>query len=61
MGFAGVRTPQKDDVRLFDFAIGACSASRSENRRQTGDAGSVSSTVATIDVVATDDRARKFL
>jgi hypothetical protein len=61
MGFSRIGAPKKDDIRLFHFAIGAGAASRAENRRQTGDAWGVSSPVATIDVVATDDRADKFL
>jgi hypothetical protein len=61
MGFASVRTPKQNDVRLFDFAVGTCAATRSENRRQTGDAWSVSSAVATVNVVAADHRPRKLL
>jgi hypothetical protein len=56
-----IGTPEQDHVRLFDFAIGTCAATRSEDRRQTGDAWGVSSPVAAIDVVATDDGAHKFL
>jgi len=61
MSFARVRTPKKNDIGLFHFAVGAGAAARAENRRQTGDARGVSSPVATIDVVATDDRADEFL
>jgi hypothetical protein len=55
MGLAGVRTPKKNDVGFFHFAVRAGAPARSENRRQTGDAWGVSSPVATIDVVAPDD------
>ena len=61
MRLASVRTPEQDYVRVFDFAVGTCAASRSENRRQTGDAGGVSSTVATVYVIGTDDGADEFL
>src|SRR6185437_10063944 len=56
-----VGTPQQDDVRLFYFTIRAGSPARSEYRRQTGDAGGVSSTVAAVDVVAADHRPDKLL
>ncbi len=58
---ARVRAPQKDHVRLFNFAVRTGAASRSEYRRQTGDAGGVSSAVAAIDVVAADHRAHELL
>jgi len=61
MSFPRVGAPKQNHVRLFRLAIGTCSASRTENRRQTGDAGGMSSPVAAINVVATDDRANKFL
>jgi hypothetical protein len=61
MGLASVRSPQENYIGLFDFAIGTCSAARSEDRRQTGDAWGVSSPVATIDVVAPDNRSNEFL
>jgi hypothetical protein len=59
--FARVRSPQDDQVGLFGLLIRARAAARSENRRQTGDAGSVSGTVTAIDVVAADNGAREFL
>jgi len=61
MSFPGVGAPKQNNVRLFRLAIGTCSSPRAEDRRQTGDAGGVSSPVATINVVAADDRANKFL
>jgi hypothetical protein len=61
MGLAGVRAPQKNYIRLFNFAVGAGAPSRTEYRRQTGDAGGVSSAVAAIDVVAADHCANEFL
>src|SRR5690348_7444921 len=61
MRLARVRAPQKNNVRLFDFAVGTRSAARPENRRQTGDAGGVSSPVAAVNVVRADDRADEFL
>ncbi len=61
MSFTRVRTPKKNDICLFSFAVGAGAPSRTENRRQTGDARGVSSAVTTIDVVTTDDRAHEFL
>src|SRR5215813_8072595 len=57
----GVRAPQQDDVRLFNLAVRTCAAARSENRRQTGDAGGVSSPVAAIYVVRPHHGTNKFL
>ncbi len=59
--FASVRTPQDDQIGLFQLAIGTRAASRSKDRRQTDDAGSVSGTIAAINIVATDDQASKLL
>jgi hypothetical protein len=61
MGFTRIRTPQKNYVRFFRLAVRTRSSSRPKNCRQTGDARRVSSPVATVDVVATDHRADKFL
>jgi hypothetical protein len=61
MGLASVRAPKKNYIRLFNFAVGAGTPAGTEYRRQTGDAGGVSSTVAAIDVVAADYGAHKFL
>ncbi len=46
MGFARVRAPQDDQVRVLDLPIAAGAATSSEYRRQTGDARSVSGAVA---------------
>ena len=51
-----VRSPQQNHIRLFNLAIRAGAAPRSEYRRQTGDARGVSSAVAAIDVVAAASR-----
>src|SRR5580704_14489220 len=59
--FPCVRSPQQNYVRLFDFAIRACSPACSEYRRQTGDARRMSSPVAAINVVRTHDAAHEFL
>ena len=56
-----VRAPQQDNFALFNFAVRTRPASRSENRRQTGDAWRVSSTVTTVNVVCADDRAHELL
>src|SRR5215472_2391961 len=56
-----IGSPQQDDVRLFNLTIRAGAAARPEYRRQTGDAGGVSSTVATIDMVAADHRPHELL
>src|SRR5580698_10986750 len=61
MGFPGVRSPQQNDVGVFNFAIRAGAAARPEYRRQTGDAGSVSSPVAAVDVIRTHDAADELL
>jgi hypothetical protein len=54
MRFARVRSPQENDVRLLDFAVGARSSTRPECRRQTDDARCVSCPVATVDVVGAE-------
>jgi hypothetical protein len=59
--FPRVGAPKQDHVSVFSFAIRACAATRSEDRRQTGDAGSVSSTVAAIDIVCPHHGTDKFL
>jgi len=59
--FPRVGTPKQDHISIFSFTIRAGAAARSKNRRQTGDAGGVSSTVTTIDVVCSHYRADKFL
>ena len=56
-----VRTPKQDNVRLFNLAVGAGAPARPEYRRQTDDAGSVSSTVTTVDIVAAHSQPRKLL
>jgi hypothetical protein len=61
MGFAGIRAPQQNDVSLFDFAIRAGTAACSKNRRQTGDAGGMSSSVTAVYIVGAHDAADEFL
>jgi len=61
MCFSRVGAPQEDHIRFFDLAVGTSPATRPENRRQTGDAGSMSSTVTTINIVAADDGAHELL
>ena len=56
-----VGTPKQNDVRLFNLTVRAGAPARPEYRRQTGDAGGVSSTVATIDMVATDHHPHELL
>jgi len=61
VSFPRVRAPQENYVRIFDLAIRTRPPARSEDRRQTGDAGSMSSTVAAVDVVRAHHAAHKFL
>src|SRR5438477_12750549 len=61
MGLARIRSPQQDDIGVLNLTIRTGAATRSEYRRQTDDAGSVSSPVATINVVGPDHRANKLL
>ena len=58
---ARVRSPQADDVRLLDFAVGARASTRPEHRRQTDDARRVSGPVATVDVVRAERDAGELL
>jgi hypothetical protein len=59
--FPRIRSPKQDDVGLFNLAIRTCAAPCPEYRRQTGDARSVSSSVAAINIVRTHDAANEFL
>jgi hypothetical protein len=61
MRFARIGSPKKDHVRLFDLLIGIRTTACTKDRRQTGDARGVSSTVAAIDVVAADHNAGELL
>jgi hypothetical protein len=61
MGLTGVRAPEQDHISIFSFTIRTGAAARSKNRRQTGDAGGVSSSVTAIDVVCSHYGADKFL
>src|SRR6266481_593620 len=58
---ARIRSPQQNHIGIFDFTVRTGPATRSEYCRQTDDAGSVSSTVAAIDVVGPNHRAHKLL
>ena len=58
---ARVRSPEEDDVRLLDFAVGARASARPEHRRQTDDARSVSGPVAAVDVVGAERDAGELL
>ena len=59
--FPRVGTPEEDYIRVFGFAIGTGAATRAEGRRQTGDAGSMSSSVTTINVVGPHHGANELL
>src|SRR5207237_3711982 len=61
MRLAGVRAPQEDDVRFLSLAIRAGPAARPEHRRQTDEAGRVSGSIATVDVVFAEDHAAELL
>jgi hypothetical protein len=61
MRFARVRSPQQDDVGVFNFRVRTGAATRSEYRRQTDDAGGVSSSVAAVDVVTAHHYPSEFL
>jgi hypothetical protein len=59
--FPGVGAPKQDDVGIFRFTIRTGAAARPEDRRQTGDAGRVSSSITAIDIVRSHHGADKFL
>jgi len=59
--FPGVGAPKQDHIGIFGFAIRTGTATRSKDRRQTGDAGGVSSSVTAIDIVCPHHGADKFL
>ena len=61
VGIASIRPPQDDYVSFFQGLVGTRAASRSEDRRQTDDAGSVSSAVAAIDIISADHRTGELL
>ena len=56
-----VRTPQEKRPGLFCLGVRTRTAARSKDRRQTDDAGGVSSPVATVDIIAPDRRTNEFL
>src|SRR5258707_5021409 len=59
--FPRIGTPKQNHVRFFGFTVRTGAAARAEDRRQTGDAGGVSSTVTAIDVVCPHCGANKLL
>ena len=61
MSLARVGAPKNNEVGVLHLAIRTCPASGTKNRRQTGDAGGMSSAIATIDVVRTHDGPGKLL
>src|SRR3954464_3173700 len=61
MGFTRVGPPQEDQIGLLNLPVGAGAAPGPEHRRQTDDAGCVSSPVAAVDVVRADDDAGELL
>ena len=61
MGFAGVGSPHDNEVCVLHLAIGTGPPAHSKDCRQTDDAGSVSSSVAAIDVVAVHHHASELL
>ena len=61
MRLAGVRAPQDQQIRFLDLSIGRRPAARTEHRRQTDDARSVSSAVARVDVVRPHHRTHELL
>ena len=61
VGIPRIRTPQQNDVGFLNLPVGTRPAAKSEDCRQTDDAGSVSGTVTAIDVVAANHRARELL
>src|SRR5882757_10902359 len=61
MSLACVRAPQDDEVGFLSLAVRRGSSSGSEHCRQTGDAWSVSSPVAAVDVVAVHRGPRELL
>jgi len=61
MRFARVRAPQENDVRMLRFEIRIRAATSTEDCRQTDDRGSMSSSVAAVDVVRAKDRSSELL
>jgi len=61
MGGARVRAPEEDYVGVLDLLVRTSTATCSKDCRQTGDGRSVSSAVATVDVVGAEDRAGELL
>ena len=58
---ACVGAPKKNKIGLRHLLIRTGGAARPEDRRQTGDARGMSSSIATVNVVAADHRANEFL
>lgn len=60
MRLARVRSPQEDEVGVLRFLVRAGRAARSQNGRQTDDGGSVSGSIAAVDVVVAEDLPGEF-
>jgi len=61
MRLSGIAAPEDNDIGFLNFAVGTRSAACSEDRRQTGDAWGVSSSVTAVDVVTTHRGAHELL
>ncbi len=61
MRLAGIAPPEDDEVRLLNLAVGSRPPSCPKDRRQTGDARGMSSSVAAVDVVAANGSADELL
>src|SRR5690348_10620763 len=53
--FTGVRSPEEDEVGVLRFLVGRRRAAGSQDGRQTDDRGSVSGSIAAVDVVVAED------
>jgi hypothetical protein len=58
---ASVGSPDENEIGILNLAIRAGTAAQAEYRRQTDDAGSVSGTIAAVDVVGSDNDSGKLL
>src|SRR5690625_2567655 len=61
VGLSGVGAPQDDHICLFDLLVGGRATTGTKYGRQTDDTRCVSSAVARVDVVGTNDRPGELL
>ena len=61
VGFPSIGTPKQNHIGFFNFLIGIGTTAHPKHCRQTDDAGSMSGSIATVDIVGTHDHPNELL